>query len=70
MHTTIRTAKARYTVTGIECPATGPARLIVRQASGKRRFITRTEVGTTRFNGAVAHYLAAQAKRRALGLAA
>jgi len=58
MSTTVRTAKSVYTVESIAVPVDGPARITVRQPSGKVKHLTVKEVGRTRFDAAVAHFLA------------
>ena len=52
--TTVRTVKGtKYTVEAIE-----NGELVVRQPSGKRRKLTRKEVGTARYYAAVEHFRA------------
>lgn len=58
MATTIRTAKASYTVDTLSLPISGPATIVVRTPSGKKRHLGVADVGRARFEAAVTHYLA------------
>lgn len=55
--TTVKTAKAQYTVEKVSAPADGPTVLHVRTSGGKVRKLTRKDTGTARFNAAVADFL-------------
>ncbi len=59
MTTTIRTAKATYTVTAVTVPYPGgPAELTVTLASGRTRKLTMKDTGRPRYDAAVAHFFA------------
>lgn len=55
--TTVKTAKAKYTVEKVSAPADGPTVLHVRGANGRTRKLTRKDTGTARFNAAIADFL-------------
>lgn len=56
--TNIRTISGKsYTVDSLSLPLSGPAAIIVRQPSGKRRSLSVQDVGRPRFQQAVSHYL-------------
>lgn len=55
--TTVRTVKGtKYTVEAIE-----DGQLVVRQPSGKKRKLTRADVGTARYWAAIGHFRAREA---------
>lgn len=59
MSTVIRTIKGTaYTVDSLSIPLHGPAAIIVRQPSGKKRRLSVQDVGRPRFVEAVTHYFA------------
>jgi hypothetical protein len=56
--TTVRTVKGTvYTVDSLSLPLSGPAAIVVRQPSGKKRRLSVQDVGRARFEQAVSHYL-------------
>lgn len=63
--TNVRTAKTSYAVTAIEVPNEGPAKLVVRQPSGKLRRLTVKDVGRARFDAAVADFRARERRTQA-----
>lgn len=67
--TTVRTAKSKYTVEGVTVPTTGPAKIVVRQPSGRVRHLGVADVGRARFDAAVTHFLAQQRAERAAEVA-
>jgi hypothetical protein len=60
MSTVIHTKSARYTVEDIAVLPTGKVTLAVRQPSGKRRYLSRQDVGTARWYPAVSHFIASR----------
>lgn len=53
--TYVRTAKSRYPVE-VRLSQSGQLLLVARQPSGKARYLTKKDVGTARFYGAIEHF--------------
>jgi hypothetical protein len=56
MNTTVKTLRGTvYPVSGLKREETGRIVLVGRQASGKARYLTKSEVGSARWYAALAH---------------
>jgi hypothetical protein len=56
--TIVKTQRAAYQVSGIKREASGRITLVATQPSGKKRYLTRRDIGSARWYAALAHLYA------------